>query len=503
MSAEGTQVTPMVSIIIDEDHLKAWLEPPEGVDAWELDAPLIRAQLEKAKVAINDQVAARIESLVQEMVAGQVSGRVLLAQGSAPVEAEDGRFEMAEDLAPKRQNAPEDDVAPDYESKPVDYRTWNTVRTVEADAAIGKLIAPTPGKSGIDVHGNELKPRKSARPVLLGENVRLGDDRETVWSTAPGRVVYLDGKVQVDDVLVIAGDVDYSSGNVAATSDVHIHGTVRDLFNVHGKKAVIVDGAIEAADVRVEDHLVVRGGILGRSKGKVLVRNEVSAKFCVEANIRAGGDVRIDKEIINSQVYTDGGLLVERGSIIGGDLYARRGIVVKTLGSESAVPTVLRVGPSLEVLSRAWKIEQGINKRLEAAEYIRHLVQPLLGNVKRLSVAQKERAMELLFQAESMEAEIEKARGDLERILGEGHPPEDVFVLIHRQVWQRVSFAIGDRVAEVKTEMRGPLRIELHRINNVTEIAAVDQLSGGVARLPSSRWAFELPCTDKLGADGG
>ena len=503
MSAEGTQVRPLVSITIDGDRLRAWLEPAEGGDASELDAPLIRAELEKAKVAIDEQVAARIQSFVQEAALGQVSGRVLLAQGTAPVEAEDGRFEMAQELAPQPENKPADGMAPGRDSEPADYRAWNTVRTVEAETPIGRLIALSSGKSGIDVYGNELRPKKSPRPALLGENVRLGDDGETVWATAPGRVVYRNGKVQVDDVLIVVADVDYSSGNVAATSDVHIRGTVRDLFNVYGKKAVIVDGAIEAADVRAEDHLVVRGGILGRSKGKILVANEVSAKFCVEADIRAGGDVRIDKEIINSKVHTDGRLFVERGSIIGGDLYARHGIVVNILGSESAVPTVLRVGASLEVLSKVREIEQANKKRLEAAEYIRQLVQPLLDNVRRLSAAQKDRATELLFQAQSIEKEIEEARGKLEKLLDEGNPSEDAFVLIRGQVWQRVSIAIGDRMTELKTEMKGPLRIELRKINNVTEFAAVDQLSGSVAKLPCRRLRIELPCNDAPDDSGG
>ncbi|UCG32609.1 MAG: DUF342 domain-containing protein [Phycisphaerales bacterium] len=492
MSAEGTQVTPVVSIVIDSDHLRAWLEPAGGVKPSDLDASVIRAELEKAKVAIDDQVEARIRTFVQEMVSGGVLERVLLAQGTAPVAAEDGRFELAEGLARKPKDEPDKGEAQEGDSGPLDYRDRETIRTVEADTVIGKIIAPHPGKPGIDVHGNELKPKGSGRGALLGENVRLDEDGETVWSTVAGRVAYRNGKVQVDDVLEITGDVDFAIGNVAATSHVHIHGTVRDLFKVYGKKSVVVDGAVEAADVRAEDCLAVGGGILGRSKGKVRVANEVSAKFCVEADIRAGGDVRIDKEIINSKVFTDGRLLVERGSIIGGDLYGRRGIVVKTLGSESAVPTVLRVGASLEVLRKAREIEGANKKRLKAAEYIRQRVQPLLDNVKRLSAAQKERATELLFQAESIETEIEESRCELERMLGEGCPSEGVFVLIHAQVWQRVSVAIGDRVATLKTEMKGPLRIELRKINNVTEFAAVDQLSGSVAKLPCRRLRIVL-----------
>ena len=502
-STAPTEAKAPLSIIIDQDGLRAWVQPEREALRSEMTAQVIQAELETAEVATDEVVMGRINDFLKQVSEeGELPERFLIAEGTVPVAPKDGVFEWAEE-SQERKSSEQADSQEGRDEGRVDYRERNIIWTVEAETVIGRVIPPAPGIPGADVQGKELRPQGTARPVQLQANVRLGEDGETVWSTAAGRVVYEKGRVRIEDVLEIKGDVAYESGNIDAASAVYIRGTVRDLFKVVSKKSIMVNGAIEAAEVRAAENLVVRGGIVGRGKGKIVVGQEVKAKFCDEADLSAGGEVRIDREIIKSKVSTRGCLFVERGSIIGGQIYAQRGIVVRNLGNESGVATDLRVGLSRKTLWQARQIEQANKKRQEAIEHIRQSVQPLMSNVKRLSPAQKERATELLFQAESVELEVEEARTKLEQMVGESGPPEEVFVLVQGMLYQRVSIAVGDRAAVIKTDIKGPVRIELRKIDNVMEFAAVDQLSGSVLKLPCKRITIEEPDRSAPQGQGG
>jgi hypothetical protein len=505
MSDEGTQTKPLVKVVVDKDRMCAWLQAERDAEVSSLTEEAIRGELEQAKVAVDEKVNERIKLFVKKASeAGKPPERFRVAEGTAPVEPKEGYFKWSEELSKSPFSTEEDSEGEG--GGQVDYRSMNFIRTVESGTVLGEVFPPTPGIPGRDVLGNELHPRAKERAVELQANVSLREDGRTAVADAAGRVVFERGMLRIEEVLEIRGDVDYESGNVDSLIDVHVRGTVRDLFKVASEKSIMVDGAVEAAEVRAAENLVVGGGILGRGKGLVLVDGEVMAKFCNEADLRAGGDITVEKEVINSRIWTEGRLSVQRGSIIGGNVYAKRGLEVRNLGSDSSVATHIRVGVSEETLWRARQIEEKNKKRMEAVEHIRQMVEPLMRNVKRLSGAQKERATELLFQAETMEDEIREALAEREKMLAEGIVEEDIFVLVQGMLYQQVTVAIGDRATTIKTEIKGPVKIELRKFENVTEFAAVDQTSGSVAKLSCKRLKIEDPnagnCANNDNDDG-
>ena len=412
----AAKVQQRVLVDVKPDHLQAWVQPAPKADLTKLTADEIVTALEAADVVADEVVATRINEYLESQKGKPSNEPVLITEGKPPVEAQDGTFVWDENIK-ESDNSPNDDDAQ------IDYRRAHMIRTVEKDTAIGKVLPPQPGQPGVDVHGNSLEPpSRIPQPVKLLNNVRLlEDDHQTVIASEAGRVVFKDGELYVREVLEIKGDVDFDSGNIDVTSDVSITGNVCDLFEVASKKTISVNSSIEAAKIIAGEDVIVRGGILSRHKGSVTAQGKIMAKFCSEANIHACEAIYIGKEIINSQVHTNDTLHAERAAIIGGEVYGRSGIEAGTLGSDAGVETKIAVGTPSSVFQKVQQLDDELKKQQKMVEKIRTMVQPLMANLKRLTASQKEKATELLYQADDLEAGI-KAKQQLQEQLFDTSP---------------------------------------------------------------------------------
>ncbi len=483
----STEVAHIVDVRIDADRINAWVTPARAVTGDQITAEGVRAALEVVKIPINDAVAAKVEAFVAECGGeGDLPERFLIAAGKAPVEGKHGDFKPVEPEAPEEPTESDEDQ--------IDYRALNFIQTVEEGTVIGYIIPPVPGKRGVDVHGNALAPQLRIQEVRLGPNVRTSPDDPTVAvAAAAGRVVFRGGRLDIDDVLYIKGDVDLESGNVDAVSDVNVRGTVRDLFKVKSKKSVTVGGAVECAEIEAGDDVVIHGGIVGRFKGRVDAAGCILTKFCSEAHLCAGGDITLGKEAIHCELRSDGKIVVERGDIVGGKVYAREGIEVRSLGGDAGTKTEITVGIDPDVLRASRQADAFVTQQLEAVEQIREKVQPLMANLKRLTPAQKEQATELLFKADEMELEINNKREQQKQMIADASPKRDARVVVNKLIYPGVRISIGTRETRFSQEMRGPVRIELRKVKNVSELIAVNPLTGSTTRLSSMRIDLSPP----------
>ena len=480
----GTKTEQRVLVAVDADHMKAWLRLAPEVDLADLTAGEITVALEAAKVAVGDPVVARIHEFLEQVAEKQADeGKApreafLTAEGRPPVEGQHGEFIRAK--PPDQQDQDNDEDAR------IDYRTVNMIRTVEKDEVIGTVKPPVPGRPGIDVHANEVQPRKRIEAIKLQANVRLAEDRRAVIAEEAGRVVLDGNKLFIRPVLDINGDVDFESGNVDATSDVNVRGTVRDLFEVLSKKSITISGAVEAAKVEADEDMVVRGGIMARSKGVVRAGGRIVTKMCNEAYLHAEGGIEVTKEVLNSRLYTMGKLLSKRAVVIGGEVYAREGVEVHTIGSDACVPTRVWVGIHPRVFKRVRQLEAECKKQQESVEKIRNMVKPLLDNVKRLASSQKEQATELMYQADMIEQTIQAKRAEQEELLAANRPASPPYITVQGRVCQNSTIAIDGREVHFHDDVKGPIKIEKRKVENVTEVVAVNSLTGSVTTLGST-----------------
>ncbi len=481
MGNNTTDTATRIIVQVASDHMAAHICLRGESDPAGLTPEDILNTVREAQIAVDEQVTRRATEFIDLVTSGSAPPeQFVLAEGRPAVEGQDAEF-IWSDRFQQEAEAWQGDA-------PINYFKISNIVTVNTGEIIGTLQPAVQGDPGIDVLGNTIKLTRTPSEFELDESVdRSADDPNVVLAKVAGRVIDSEGRLSIIETLDIRGDVDFETGSIDSSVEVHITGTVHGGFEVKSVKSITVGGAIEAAKVGGQGDVIVRGGILGQGQGQVRAGGEIVARFCDEANLRAGGGIAILKEMIGSEVHTEDTYLGAHGTVIGGRLYAKEGVEVATLGSEAGVATSIIVGIAPEVLKEAERLDQEVATRTRAVAKIRQSVQPLLADQKRLNPSQKERATELLYEADTMEEGIAKVQKHRDEMLANARAKNVPFVLVNHSVHPKVCIQIGRRQTTFRAELKGPVRIDKRKVENVTEFVAVNQLTGSVTILPSMR----------------
>ena len=410
---------------VTEDGLSATISAGEHFKADGITEEDLLQSLNEAHIILNDDVNGRLRQYL-EVLGGeqQLPEEFEIASGRPLVECKDGVFNWDENYVKLLNEWCSGESA--------DFYNMSSIVTVETDQLMGTISPPEPAIDGVDVFGRPLSSSREPRAVVLGDTVKLGDDGFSVFAATAGKVIYDDNKLTIREVVEIRSDVNFKTGNLDVNTDLIIRGNISDMFAVKTIKDLTVDGSIEAAEVDVAGSITVRGGILNRAKGHVIAGGDVVAKYCVESDIKAAGSIRFNREILNSQIAAEGKVIIPRGRIIGGRVTSKAGLEVDTIGSDAVVPTQILVGLPLDELKQ--------ERALRAT--------------RRSVAATRERKP---------------------------------YVLVNTTVHAGVTITIDDRVVTVSRELKGPISIEFRKINNYTAVAAVNQLTGSITELQSSK----------------
>ncbi len=479
-TTDATKTGPRVAIEVSDDHQQAWIRFADPEDLRSLTLEDVVHAVEEAKIVVGEHVLERInEFLASRSDDDDRPERFLIAKGRSAVEGTDETFHRDESLLQREQDW-QGDAA-------VNYYTCKSIHMLEKDDPIGSLVPAVPGVDGVDVFGEPLKPSRQPTDIEIESSIKRSEiDPSLLLANVPGQIDFSGRVLSIKEVFAVAKDVDFRTANIDSPVDVQIHGTVRDGFMVKSRRAITIGGAIESAEVEAQGDILVRGGILQKGRSSVKAGGDIVARFCDEADLRAAGDVKMCKVLMNSQVHCGGSLLAAHGAVIGGSIYAREGVEVATLGSDACVKTKVTVGAHPDVIDQAERIRESLKPKREAAERIRSAVQPLIENLKRLSPAQKEKATELMFEADALDAHVAEIENKCATMLHDARAKGIPHVLVSTVVHQGVTVRIGRRITSFQKPMRGPVKIEKRKIEKVTEFVAINQLTGSISVLPSS-----------------
>lgn len=164
---------------------------------------------------------------IREALSPESWGRlVLIAQGTPPVNGQDGRVEYKFSIAERTGPAETADGR-------VDYRNLNLIQNVQKGQLLAVKLDPTPGTPGMTVTGKPVpaKPGKAAI-IRRGRNTVLDETGHNLYSTIDGHVRVVEDKIAVEPVYEVGGDVDFASGNIDFVGDVVIRGAVTSGFKV-------------------------------------------------------------------------------------------------------------------------------------------------------------------------------------------------------------------------------------------------------------------------------
>ncbi|MSQ42261.1 MAG: DUF342 domain-containing protein [Dehalococcoidia bacterium] len=160
-----------------------------------------------------------------------------VARGTASIRGPDAVLEYHFDPHPRLIPRPRTNGS-------VDYYSTLTERFVAAEAPLTTRHPPVPGTPGCTVLGVALvvAPVRDVRiEPLVGKGTDLRGDE--LIATLPGRpVIAGNGRVDILPVFEVAGNLDYSVGNIDFPGDVVVPGDVRPGFSIVAGGSVAVTG---------------------------------------------------------------------------------------------------------------------------------------------------------------------------------------------------------------------------------------------------------------------
>ncbi len=231
----------------------------------------------------------------------------------------------------------------------VDFRELAAYFIVHKDEAIASIVPRSQGTPGSDVGGRETPyPRKSPETWSAGRNVERRGDK--LVASVDGRLAIGSGKLEVDEVMIIKGGVDFHTGHIAFPGDVVIEGVVHDGFKVHSGGSIVCKATMDAFDVDAKKDLVCSQGIIGRRRGQVRVGGELKAKYIQNCKVACRGNVHVSSALVNTRLYTLGTLdMGDKGVIMGGETFATHGIRCGRLGNQASQRTNIHAGTDFTV----------------------------------------------------------------------------------------------------------------------------------------------------------
>lgn len=468
-----------LAVEISPDRIQAFLITPSDMDGSLVTEAEVCRLLTQSRIPVTDSVKQRVSEFVRLFRAGKAAAEpFLVAAGTAP---EPPIHQSIRWAGP---------YAPDQEETSSLYDRQRVVTAV-ADTILGTLQPGQDGRDGVDVFGHPVRSRGCSEPLRLGSYVALDSDGQTVRATGSGQIVCRNGKLSINPILDIPGDVDFGTGNVNSEVSVLVHGTVRDLFIVRSKADITVRGMVTEAYLSAGGDVVIGGGVEGRQKGWIEAAGAVSVKFLNFVHLEAGADVEVANEAIDSAIICGGRLLIPNGSLIGGQAFAVQGAEIKSVGSPAGVRTALALGFHPVTLRRIFAIEQNIRKEKELVAKIRTSVAPLLTNLKRLTADQREKATELMCKAEELEAGIGREEQERKELLATFPPVEQVELLVCGRILPNTQIMIGNRCITVTEEVKGPVKIVLRPVDGKKELLLLNTISGSSRTLMAGKLNIE------------
>lgn len=362
-----------ITIRVSDDLMEAYVKLPSGSSITESD---LYSLLEDYDITFG-YVSENIKLLAQK---GSAAGELLAAKGESLQKGCDGSYKMLW----RKFEPPTPYVRKDGT---MDFATVDFVDMVKTGQPVAIYTPAVKGRDGRTVDGNIIEEASGKDlPPLKGKNVMLNADGVTYVSKKDGYVIFDENKYTIDvqDVLVIKGNVNRLYGNVFYDGTVRVKGNVGEGSIISAKGDVIVEGYIQSAYVSAGNNVVVIGGVNANDSGYISAQGGVYAEYLENAVVYAGQDVKANY-ILTSHIEAGTEITVQgsKGVICGGELTAGYKITTQNLGNRGFVKTVITVGKNAVMNERlssakAFKAEiaRDINTLKKGAEHLRHSLPP-------------------------------------------------------------------------------------------------------------------------------
>ena len=345
------KIDATVSVTVSPDKMKAYVTftPPDNGRMLTMEEVLDELSKNGVIYGIN---RTNLETLIKYPVYNEM---ICIAEGTPPVNGENGRVEFHFDI--KRDHRPT--ILDDGR---VDFRELNLIQNIEKGGVLCTLILPSPGIPGKTVTGTDI-PAADGKPAVLpkGRNVAVSEDGTKLIANISGQISYIDGKVSVFATHEVKADVDNSTGNINFIGNVVVMGNVLSGFTIEAGGSVEVMGVVEGAVIRAGGDIILRRGMQGMGKGILVSGGDIIARYIENSNIEARNDIKAEA-IMHSNVKCGNKLELsgKKGLLVGGTCKVGKEIIAKVIGSHLATVTDIEVGVDPTVRERYKAVREEI-----------------------------------------------------------------------------------------------------------------------------------------------
>jgi uncharacterized protein (DUF342 family) len=426
---------PQVRCRIGDGGARAFLEAREPVAPGALTLSALKEIVREAGVVYGLQ-----EDVLARVVNEGFDGEPLdIAAGDPGVPGTDGRVEYKFEV---------DAATPHSGSGEDATYVPRKITSIAAGETLAIQIQPEPGKPGLSVTGMPVAVRQGKVARLIpGPQTKLSEDKATLVAAVDGCPIKRpDGSIEVQPVVTLPGNLDYTIGAVDFIGTLVVRGDVVGDAVVKVKGSIEVKGNVEDVSIEAGGDITVHQGFSGHGKGKLHAGGNVSVLYVMNQTVIAAKDITIGRECLNATIDAGGKIHAPRALIAGGKLDAVQEIEVGDIGSMDISSAKIRVGRHGKLLEHLAQVDKDIKQVdrqiVEVKEAVYKLVKFKLdtGNLapdkeqllSKLQEAQKllpKRAETLKAEKSGLEVELQKKSDS--RIVVRGTIHKDTMVEVN------------------------------------------------------------------------
>lgn len=438
--AEDKVVHSLVEISVNPNRTTAFASfnrPENG--GWDITVERIKSAMAEKMISygiLEDDIRTAVEQK-------RYGENICVAKWDAPENGVDGAI--------KYHFSTESHAAPvENEHGVVDYKNLGIVKNITAGTPIADITMPTEGTPGKDITGMTVAQKKGVPAKFnVGKGATLVNDGTQIIAAVDGNLVYRNGAFCVDEMLVINGDVEVSTGNIDFIGAVTVKGSVFEGFRVTSKRDIVVNGTVSGAEIRADGNVSVK---IGAINSTITARGNVKLGFCENSKITADGCVEsvsfVGGEIFSRQKIIASG----KGVIMGGKLTALDGIEASVIGSEKYVKTELTLGNNAVLSEERDSLEKQIVEMEEKADQLGKILLTLAEMQKKgkLSPDREQMKTDSLRNKLRIQSDIKRYKARIAEIDDTLQLTQNLSIACKRMIYPGVTLRINSCVLSVK-----------------------------------------------------
>jgi len=376
--------------------------------------------------------ASGVRNGINKEVIGNIANRhgivknITVAYGTPPENGQDAAIKYLFDT--NVSNAP---IL--LEDGSVDFYQLNLIKCVDEGQQLAEKVPPTLGKNGRTVNGKSV-PATPGKDIVLkpGQNTQVDQSGNKLFAKKGGHVFVHNGLVSIENIYVVKGDVDFSTGNISFLGDVIIRGDVRTGFEVKAGGDIKINGSVEGARI-VSSHgsIFIKESVQGANRAELIADKNVEVKFISNCKVKANETIKIAKYAAHSQLEA-GDMIDISGSgsrVFGGCLKSASRMSLFNLGNESGTKTEVHIEDFLtrelqEKMNVNKEESENVKKKLELAMKDKQEVARLGTNINKISSTHRDKLLVSVREIPSLTERMNELTNELKEIQSHLKPRE-------------------------------------------------------------------------------